>query len=605
MREYRHDALVVDVTDTITLGREVEREHELEAHATMPTHRLDVESVAEGLLELLESRGVRCFFGGGAGTDFPPVIEAFAKRQALGRSGGLRPITVAHEITAVAMAHGYAMVTGQPQAVMVHTLPGTANALGGVINASRARVPMLVLAGRTAITERGLPASRSQGIHWAQESFDQGGLVREFVKWDYELRRGDQLETVVDRALAIACSPPAGPVYLTLPVDVIGAPLPPLTVGTSARLRPSRPSQPAPDALREAAQTLAAAINPLAIASSLGRDPAAPEALVQLADRLGLPVVETWPTHLNFPRDHPLHQGFDAGALVGEADVVLAIESDTPWFPAHAEPARDAVVIQVDDDPLYTTYPIRGFATDVGLAGHAGSTLRALAAELDRLPLDESAIAARRRRWAAAHAEQRAAWRTAGEAARDTTPLDYAWISKCLGDVLDAGDVVVTEIVLDPAQACFTHPGTYFNHSHAAVLGWGPGAALGAKLANPDRTVVCAVGDGSHVFGVPTATHHTARACDLPVLFVVYNNAGWERTRLATRAHAPEGWAVRNPPMPLCELAPAPAYAAICEANGGYGERVDDPARMPAALARALDVVRRERRQALLDVIAR
>ena len=605
MREYRHDALVVDVTDTITLGREVEWDHELEAHATMPTDRLDVESVAEGLLDLLESRGVRCFFGGGAGTDFPPVIEAFAKRQALGRSGGLRPITVAHEITAVAMAHGYAMVTGQPQAVMVHTLPGTANALGGVINASRARVPMLVLAGRTAITERGLPASRSQGIHWAQESFDQGGLVREFVKWDYELRRGDQLETVVDRALAIACSPPAGPVYLTLPVDVIGAPLPPLTVGTSARLRPSRPSQPAPDALREAAQTLAAAINPLAIASSLGRDPAAPEALVQLADRLGLPVVETWPTHLNFPRDHPLHQGFDAGALVGEADVVLAIESDTPWFPAHAEPSDDAVVMQVDDDPLYATYPIRGFATDIGLAGHAGSTLRALAAELDRLPLDESAIAARRRRWEAAHAEQRAAWRTAGEAARDTTPLDYAWISKCLGDVLDAGDVVVTEIVLDPAQACFTHPGTYFNHSHAAVLGWGPGAALGAKLANPDRTVVCAVGDGSHVFGVPTATHHTARACDLPVLFVVYNNAGWERTRLATRAHAPEGWAVRNPPMPLCELAPAPAYAAICEANGGYGERVDDPARLPAALARALDVVRRERRQALLDVIAR
>ena len=571
----------------------------------MSTRRLEVESVAEGLLELLESRGVRCFFGGGAGTDFPPIIEAFARRQALGRSGGLRPITVAHEITAVAMAHGYAMVTGQPQAVMVHTLPGTANALGGLINASRARVPMLLLAGRTAITERGLPTSRSLGIHWAQESFDQGSLVREFVKWDYELRRGDQLETVVDRALAIACSPPAGPVYLTLPVDVIGSPLSPLTVGASARLRPSCPSQPAPEALRRAAETLGGATNPLAITSSLGRDPAAPEALVQLADRLGLPVVETWPAHLNFPRDHPLHQGFDTGALIGEADVVLAIESDVPWFPAHADPRRDAVVIQVDDDPLYTTYPIRGFATDIGLAGHAGSTLRALAAELDRLPLDESTIAARRRRWTAAHEQRREAWRAAGDAARDTTPLDYAWISKCLGDVLDARDIVVTEIVLDPAQACFTRPGTYFSHSPAGVLGWSPGAALGAKLAQPDRTVVCAVGDGSHVFGVPTATHHTARALDLPVLFVVYNNAGWERTRLATRAHAPEGWAARNPSMPLCELAPPPAYDTICAANGGYGERVDDPAGLPAALARGLDVVRHERRQALLDVIAR
>ena len=292
--------------------------------------------------------------------------------------------------------------------------------------------------------------------------------------------------------------------------------------------------------------------------------------------------------------------------LIAEADVIVVIEADTPWFPAQAEPRRDAVVIQVDDDPLYTTYPIRGFATDIGLAGHAGSTLRALAAALDRLPLDEPAIAGRRRRWAQAHDEQREAWRRACEAtARGSTPPDYAWISKCLGDALAADDIVVTEIVLDVAQAGFTRAGTYFSQAHSGVLGWSGGAALGARLANPNRTVVCAVGDGSHVFGVPTATHHTARSLDLPVLFVVYNNAGWERTRLSTRAHAPEGWAARNPPMPLCELAPSPAYAAICEANGGYGERVDDPARLPAALGRALDVVRRERRQALLDVIAR
>ena len=191
-----------------------------------------------------------------------------------------------------------------------------------------------------------------------------------------------------------------------------------------------------------------------------------------------------------------------------------------------------------------------------------------------------------------------------GLAARAATPLDYAWISRCLGDVLDPEDIVITEIVLDPTQACSTRPGTFFNHAHSAVLGWGPGAALGAGLAHPDRTVVCAVGDGSHVFGVPTSTHHTARACDLPVLFVVYNNAGWERTRQATLEHAPDGWAARNPSMPLCDLAPPPAYDRICEANGGYGERVDDPAELPAALARALDVVRRERRQALLDVIA-
>ena len=156
-------------------------------------------TVAEAFLDLLASRGVKYFFGN-SGTDFAPIVEAFAKRQAQGKDRPI-PVTVPHEIPAVAMAHGYAMVTGQPQAVMVHVIVGTANALGGIINASRARVPMLFFAGRTPLTEKGHPGSRDLGIHWAQESFDQGAMVREFVKWDYELRFGCQIETIVDRSL--------------------------------------------------------------------------------------------------------------------------------------------------------------------------------------------------------------------------------------------------------------------------------------------------------------------------------------------------------------------------------------------------------------------
>ena len=558
----------------------------------MSMRRLDVESVAEGLLELLESRGVRCFFGGGAGTDFPPVIKAFAKRQALGRSGGLRPITVAHEITAVAMAHGYFKVEGKPMGVLCHGTVGLQHAAMAIYNAYCDRVPVYILA-------------RNQGIHWAQESFDQAGLLREFVKWDYELRRGDQLETVVDRALAVACSPPAGPVYLTLPLDVIGEPMPPLTVSASARLRPSCPSQPVPAALRRAAQTLAGAANPLAITSSLGRDPTAPEALVDLADRLGLPVAETWPTHLNFPRDHPMHQGFDAGTLVGEADVVLAIESDAPWFPALAEPPRGAVVIQIDDDPLYETYPIRGFPTDIGLAGHAGSTLRALAAELYRLPLDESAIAARRRRWAAAHGRRREAWRTAGDAARDTTPLDYAWISKCLGDVLDARDIVVTEIVLDPTPG-LSHASRHVLQPRplgGARLGPGSRARRQARAPRPHRGLRGRRRQ-PHLRGADGDPPHRPRLRPAGAV------RGLQQRRLGTHppGHArlrPGGLGGPDPVDAAVRSGASPAYDAICEANGGYGERVEDPAQLSAALARALDVVRRERRQALLDVIAR
>ena len=171
--------------------------------------KVSVESAAEAYLELLASRGVEYFFGN-AGTDFAPLIEAYAKRAAQGQVLP-RPLTIPHEITAVGMAHGYAMVTGRPQIVMVHVVVGTANALGGIINAARSHAPILVTAGRTPITEAGLPGSRNRHIHWAQESFDQGAMVREFVKWDYELRMGSQVETVVDRALAIAQQRAAGP----------------------------------------------------------------------------------------------------------------------------------------------------------------------------------------------------------------------------------------------------------------------------------------------------------------------------------------------------------------------------------------------------------
>src|SRR5881227_2641164 len=182
--------------------------------------KISVESTAEAYLELLAARGVEYLFGN-AGTDFAPVIESYARRGAHGQLLP-RPITVPHEAPAVAMAHGYAMVTGRPQVVMVHVIVGTANALGGVINAARGNVPMLFTAGRNPITESGFRGSRERQIHWAQESFDQGAIVREFVKWDYELRNFAQLETVVDRALAIAQAEPAGPVYLTLPREILG-----------------------------------------------------------------------------------------------------------------------------------------------------------------------------------------------------------------------------------------------------------------------------------------------------------------------------------------------------------------------------------------------
>src|SRR5712692_2383752 len=261
--------------------------------------RVAVESTAEAYLELLAARGVDYFFGK-AGTDFAPIIEAYAKREAQGQVLP-RPLTIPHEIPAVAMAHGYAMVTGRPQVVMVHVNVGTANGIGGIINAARANAPILFSAGRTPLTEGTLPGARNRQIHWAQESFDQAAMLREYVKWDYELRIPAQLEAVVDRALELMHAEPRGPVYLTLPREVLAANPGTMTI-TSPSRRESRSERfPDPARIDEAARILARAERPLILVSAAGIDARAVAGLVEVAEAGAIGVVEADPVYLNFP----------------------------------------------------------------------------------------------------------------------------------------------------------------------------------------------------------------------------------------------------------------------------------------------------------------
>jgi acetolactate synthase-1/2/3 large subunit len=560
-------------------------------------------TVAEAFLELLASRGVKYFFGN-SGTDFAPIIEAFAKRQAQGKDGPV-PLTVPHEITAVAMAHGFTMVTGRPQAVMVHVIVGTANALGGIINAARARVPMLFLAGRTPLTEKGHIGARDLGIHWAQESFDQGAMVREFVKWDYELRLGSQLETIVDRSLAITRSEPCGPVYLTLPREVLAARIENFEYSDAPRVNAASPAVPGLDSISRAGDLLASAKKPIAIVQSLGRYPEGIKILVELAELLAMPIVEQWHTHLNFPQKHPLHAGYDPAPYLKEADVILAIESDVPWFPKLSEPGPETRIIQVATDALFTDYPYRGFGSDISLSGNPQLSLLALKEAILSTRMNQTAVQSRLDHWRKRIQKQRKTWQSISEAVHNDYPIDMAWASRCIGDILDDRSIVINEYVLDPTQACFNAPGTYFRHSPSASLGWGLGAALGAKLAKPDHKVICCVGDGAYMFGVPVSAHWLSRAYDLPVLFVVFNNSRWNASQQSTLAFTPDGWAAKTDPMPLCDLRPSVDFAKICQAAGGYGKTVEKPEDLPRALKRAIKVIETEKRQALINVICK
>jgi acetolactate synthase I/II/III large subunit len=568
----------------------------------MARKELAVDSVAEGYLALLAARGVEYLFAN-AGTDFAPLVEAFAKAARTGMPVP-RPVIATHENLALSMAHGYAMVTGRVPAVMVHVSVGTANGVCAAFNAARENVPMLFTAGRSPLTEEGMAGARDVYIHWAQEMFDQAGMVREIVKWDYELRNSAQLETVIDRALGIATSEPKGPVYLSLPREVLAAPMPGFVYDMPARRRPAAPPGPDRNAIEEMAQVLAAAEHPLIVTASAGRDPAAVAGLADLALRFAIPVVEHRPRHVSLPAGHPCHLGYDAAPYLADADAILVLECDVPWVPSLKAPGPECRVVHLGVDPLFQRYPIRGFTCDLAVTGTAAAALPELAAALDRHVVAAS-VAARRARLAEQHEALHAAWRRTAEAAANRRPIDMAWASHCIAQVKPADAILVNEYTLMPEHCRSELPGSYFASSPASGLGWGGGAALGAKLAAPGQSVICVLGDGSHLFGNPVALHHAAAAHQLPVLFVIMNNAMWGAVRRATMGMYPAGEAMRSNKPPLIDLDELPAFEQVCAAAGGYGERVDDPAALPAALGRALRAVTIEKRQALLNVICR
>jgi acetolactate synthase-1/2/3 large subunit len=561
-----------------------------------------VSNVAEAYLALLAERGIEYLFAN-AGTDFAPLVEAFAKAARTGIPVP-QPVLAAHENLALSMAHGYAMVSRRVPAVMVHVSVGTANGVCGALNAARENVPILFTAGRSPLTESELPGARDVYIHWAQEMFDQAGMLREIVKWEYELRNGQQLETVIDRALAIATTSPSGPVYLSLPREVLAAPLPGFSCDAPSRRLAAAPAGPDKDAIAEAARILATAESPLVITASAGRDPAAVGALADFAQRFAIPVVQHRPRHLCLPGEHPSHLGYDAAPFLGSADAILALECDVPWIPSLAAPPPRCKVVHIGVDPLFSRYPIRGFPCDLAITGSSASALRDLAEAMDRCT-DGSVVQERRRRLAGQREKLLTEWQKTRESAAGMRPIHMAWASACIARVKPDDAIIVNEYTLMPEHCGSSLPGSYFGSSTASGLGWGGGAAIGAKLASPDRLVIAVLGDGSHLFGNPVAVHHASAMHKLPVLFVVMNNSMWGAVRRATLGMYPQGEAARSNKPPLIDLDDLPAFEQVCAAAGGYGERVEDPAALPAALERAIHAVTVEKRQALLNVICR
>jgi acetolactate synthase-1/2/3 large subunit len=559
---------------------------------------------AEGLLARIKANGIDYLFAN-AGTDFAPVIEGFANGMAK-ETPLPTAVIVPHETAAMGMAHGYYLVTGKPQAVMVHVNVGLGNCVMGVINAAQENIPMLVMSGRTPLTEFSRDGSRMSPVQYAQEMRDQGAMVREFVKWDYQLPNGEVLENTVDRALNIATAEPKGPVYLTLPREVLAGSAKGLTYESPSRHR--TPSAPFPDtrAIDEAAEMIARAENPLIITSSAGRDEADVAKLAALAEAFAIPVSQRKPRYVALPSDHPMHLGYEPDSMLQSADLIIVIECDVPWIPGKRAPNPDAKIIHLGVDPLFSNYPMRSFNCDLAITGVLGATLPALTEALgSRYAGAKSLVEARRAKLAVDRAAQRERWAETLKRGRDMTPMSAAWITHCIDQVKGEDGILIKESPVTFEHIRFNKPGTMFSIGAAGGLGWGLGTALGVKAASPDKLVICTCGDGAYMFGNPIPAHYVSAAEKLPMLTIVFNNQMWGAVKRNTREVYPDGFAAKSNREPLTYFDPQLDFSKAVEVAGGYGETVSDPADMPKALERAVKVVTGEKRQALLNVICR
>ena len=558
-----------------------------------PEERTGAHYFLEGLTEL----GIDYVFSN-LGTDHVSLIEELARWDSEGRPHP-EMLLCPHENVAIHMAAGYAAISGRGQAVMVHVDAGTANAAMGMHNMFRGRLPVMLIAGKAPFTLRGeLPGSRDNYVHFVQDPFDIASLVRPYVKWEYSLPSGLIAKEVLRRGHSVMQSDPPGPVYLTLPREVLAETVPADKIKSYGGERYGAVQAGGIDEARaEAIATqLMNARQPVAAASYLGRKAEAVAALEDLALLCGVQVFEFSPSHLCISRESPCFAGFDPAKVLPGADVGLLLDVDVPWLPKFVEPGSSTGWIHIDVDPIKKDFPMWGFATDTRIQADCATVLRQVAS-IVRARADDAfhqKVAARIASWTSASDERKAGIARAAENPGKAGAISPAFVCAALGAAIAPEDIVINEAIRNsPAvlnQIPRTRPLTLLCGAGGG-LGYSGGMALGAQLANPKVRVLQVVGDGGFHFSTPTSVYSTAQRYGLPIFTVLLDNGGWQAVKEAVLRVYPDGAAVKGDEFQARLQGKDRHFEKVAEAFGAYGECVSDPAQVQAAIARCLKAV--------------
>jgi acetolactate synthase-1/2/3 large subunit len=559
-------------------------------------------SGAHALLRTLRRMGVEKIFAS-PGSDWAPLWEALALPAARGEFPEY--LSSRHEETAIAMASGYGKSTGKLSAVVLHTTVGALHATMGMRAALHERIPMVLLAGESiSFGER---PEYGIGPQWLRLLTDVGGparLVAPSVKWSFGLNDSALLTATIERACRIAASAPCGPAFVSIPTEFLMDARP---EEAQRSAEPVRNPAADPAALDELARALCSAKRPTILTEEAGKDIAAVECLVELAETLAAPVFDAWqPGYMNFPRTHPLYGGAapDMKALLEETDLLFCVETVVPAHPPSLLSASKARIAFLGEDPLHTHLPYWGFRSDLSVAGAPAPSLALLAERVARaVPRgSRSALASQ---WAARNAASREPFREKGRTGGSRPWIDSAWVGHELNAILPEGTIVVDETITHRhdivRQLERLSLGGFISASYGG-LGMGIGTGLGAKAARPDAMVVVTIGDGAFFYNPVIASFGAAQELKLPMLVVLFNNAGYLSQKGDVIREYPDGWAVRQNRFPGLSITPRPDYPALARAFGGYGESVERPSEVRAALKRGLGAVS-EGKLALIEVV--
>lgn len=532
------------------------------------------------------------------GTDHVSIIEEMARWRAEGRKYP-EVLLVPHENVAMHMAQGYAAVTGKGQLVMVHVDSGTANSAMGMHNMFRSRVPVMLMAGKAPYTVRGeLPGSRDNYVHFVQDPFDIASLVRPYVKWDYNLHTGVNAKEVLRRAHTVMQSDPPGPVYLTLPREVLAEEWEESQVASfdADRYGAVPAGGVAPAQATEIARRLMAAERPIVVTSYLGRKAEAVAALEALALLCGIRVYEFAPIAMNISRESPCFGGFDPGKNLQGADLGLLLDVDVPWLPKYADADPATHWIHVDVDTLKKDFPMWGFATDMRVQADVATVLRQVIDIVNEQADDgfRQRVADRIAGWDAANQARRAEITRQAQARGKPGAISPAYLMSVIGQAIAPHDIIVNEAVRNiPAvlsQIPRTQPLTLLGCAGGG-LGYSGGMAIGAKLAKPEVRVLQIVGDGGFHFGCATSVYAVTQRYGAPIFTVVLDNNGWQAVKEAVTRVYPDGAAFETNEFQAKLTGEIRAFEKIGEAFGAHGEQVTDPAELQAAVARCLQAV--------------